>query len=124
MLHVSEGDGDAEGDARAGHDCRRTDAPGPRDRDTVDHGDGGPLVNGDLSGCGVDLDGDDCRGEYYCAHLRSVCQPLGFGAGEGLEGQLIPLRAHVDFDVVTWSEIAHEDLVRQRVLNVPLNRPL
>src|SRR4051812_19608047 len=49
---------------------------------------------------------------------------LGLGAGQRPESQPLTIRRDVHLDLVAAAEIAHEDPLAQRVLDVPLNRPL
>ena len=49
---------------------------------------------------------------------------LGLGAGQRPEGQPLAVGRDVDLDLVAAAELAHEDLLAERILDVPLDRPL
>src|SRR5690348_8162055 len=49
---------------------------------------------------------------------------LGLGAGQRPEDQPLTVGRDVHLDLVAASELAHEDLLAERILDVPLDRPL
>ena len=49
---------------------------------------------------------------------------LGLGAGQRPEGQPLAVGRDVHLDLVAAAELAHEDLLAERILDVPLDRPL
>ena len=60
-----------------------------------------------------------------CFFMPRTSRPLGFRRTcQDLEAQLRPIWSDFDLDFVTASELAHEDLLGQRILDVLLDRPL
>src|SRR5690242_162056 len=49
---------------------------------------------------------------------------LGLGVGQRPEAQPLTVGRDVHLDLVAASELAHEDLLAERILDVPLDRPL
>ena len=48
----------------------------------------------------------------------------GLGAGQGPEGQPLAVGRDIHLDLVAPAELAHEDLLAERILDVLLDRPL
>src|SRR4051812_47792845 len=50
--------------------------------------------------------------------------PSGLGSGQRPEDQSLAIGRHIDLDFVPPTELSHENLLAERILDVPLNRAL